>query len=128
MQRGKKFHRAAVSVLVALPLGLAPCVLARPALAQTAPACPPGYYFASDGYCYPSQPPVYAYPPPIYDAAPPVYQPPPVIDGLAIGVGLGLLFGALASQPDHGGDRGRPPPRGGGPRGAPPGRSDHGRR
>ncbi len=144
MQRGKKYRRAAISALVALPLGLGPLAGARPAFAQTPPACPPGYYFASDGYCYPSQPPVYAYPPPVYDATPPVYQPPPVVDGLAIGVGLGLLFGALAAgQSGHGDgrDHGGPPPRGasphapprGGaphaaPRGGPPGRDDHGPR
>lgn len=110
MRRDGKFVRMAVTLLVGFPLSLGP-LAAAPALAQTPPACPPGYYFASDGYCYPAQPPpIYAYPPPVYDPAPPVYQPPPVIDGLAIGVGLGLLFGALAAGGDHDGDRGHAPP------------------
>ena len=115
MQRRKKCLRAVVSLLVGLPLAMGPLVGIGPASAQTAPSCPAGYYYASDGYCYPSQQPTYAYPPPVYDAAPPVYQPPPVVDGLAIGVGLGLLFGGLAaSHPSHADDRNRArDPRGG---------------
>jgi hypothetical protein len=73
---------------------------AVPANAQ-APVCPAGYYFASDGRCYPGGPP--AYPPPVYEVAPPVYQPPVVLDGLAIGIGLGALFGGGER---YGGDRG----------------------
>lgn len=64
---------------------------APPAHAQ-APACPPGYYFASDGRCYPGGPPVYAppiYAPPAYVVAPPVYPPPVVFDGFGIGFGFG---------------------------------------
>jgi hypothetical protein len=107
MQPGKKYLRAAISLLVGLPLAFGSCGGARRASAQTAPTCPPGYYCASDGYCYPTQPPpVYAAPPPVYEMSPPVYQPAPVVDGLAIGVGVGLLFGALAGG-GHGGDRGR---------------------
>jgi len=121
MLREKNRLRSALSVLLCLPLGLGPCAGAWPASAQTPPSCAPGYYYASDGYCYPSQPPTYAYPPPVYDVAPPVSQPPPIVDGLAIGVGLGLLFGALASQPSHHGDnRGRGREEGG--------RGDRGRR
>jgi len=119
MRRDGKFVRIAITLLVGFPLGFGPLAL-RPASAQTAPACPPGYYYASDGYCYPGQqpPPTYAYAPPVYDAAPPVYQPPPVVDGVAIGVGLGLLFGALASSGDHDHDHGHAPP----PHRPPPGR------
>jgi hypothetical protein len=102
MRGGNKNLRAVVALLAGISLALAPCTWPMPASAQTAPSCPPGYYYASDGYCYPSQPPTYAYPPPAYDVAPPVYQPPPVVDGVAIGVGLGLLFGALAGgRPGH---------------------------
>ncbi|MGH7036394.1 MAG: hypothetical protein ACREFL_21920 [Stellaceae bacterium] len=116
MKRDGKFVRMAITLLVGFPMSLGPLAV-RAAWAQTAPACPPGYYYASDGYCYPGQqPPTYAYAPPVYDATPPVYQPPPVIDGVAIGVGLGLLFGALASSGDHDRDRGHAPP----PRRPPP--------
>ena len=68
---------------------------AVPARAQV-PACPAGYYYASDGQCYPGAPPVYA--PPVYEVAPPIYQPPVVFDGFSLGIGLGGVFG--------GGDRG----------------------
>ena len=79
------------------------------ASAQTAPSCQPGYYYASDGYCYPQPQPVYAAPPPVYDTAPPTYSAAPDIAGVAIGVGLGLLVGALAN--DHGdGDHHAAPP------------------
>jgi len=78
-----------------------------PAGAQAYPACPYGYYFASDGRCYPGQPPPqpypypssfpypgpvygYPYPPPVYDYAPPVYPPPVVYGG---GVGFDFVFG-----------------------------------
>ncbi len=104
MQRGKKYRRAVISLVVGLPLGLGPCLDAQQASAQTAPSCQAGYYYASDGYCYPAQPPVYAAPPPVYDASPPVYQPAPIVDGLAIGVGVGLLFGALAGGQSRRGD------------------------
>jgi hypothetical protein len=70
-----------------------------PAAAQ-APACPYGYYYASDGRCYPGAPP--AYPPPVYEVAPPVYQPPLIVDGLALGIGLGAIFGG---DRDRGGER-----------------------
>jgi hypothetical protein len=121
MRRVGRIGKAVILLLGGLPLAAAPLTIAHPAFAQTLPGCPPGYYYASDGYCYPGQPPpVYAYPPPIYDPTPPVYQPPTVVDGVALGVGLGLLFGALAAgHSDH--DRGHeralpprhsPPPRG----------------
>lgn len=126
MRRDGKFGKAVILLLGGLPLAAAPLAAARPSFAQTLPTCPPGYYYASDGYCYPLRPPVYAYPPPVYDPAPPVYRPPTVVDGVAIGVGLGLLFGALAAGHSDHGDRGRPPPRSA-PRRAPP-RGDHGRR
>jgi len=77
---------------------------AAPADAQ-APACPPGYYYASDGRCYPGAPP--AYPPPVYEVAPPVYQPPVVLDGLILGIGLGALIGGERGGGERGGgDRG----------------------
>lgn len=93
-----------------IALALATWAGASPADAQT-PVCPPGYYFASDGQCYPGAPPVY--PPPVYEVAPPVYQPPFVVDGLALGIGLGALIG--------GGERGGGE-RGGGERGGGRGR------
>jgi hypothetical protein len=100
MRSYAKNLRAAISFAAALPLIAAPASM-RPAVAQTAPGYQPGYYIASDGYCYPQPQPTYAYPPPVYDPAPPVYQPAPDIAGVAIGVGLGLLVGALAAN--HGG-------------------------
>ena len=112
MARGSKFRRAAISLLVSLPLASGG---AWPAPAQMPPACPAGYYYASDGYCYPEPQATYSYAPPVYDATPPSYSPPPVADGLAIGLGLGALFGALAASSSHdGGDHDRdrgPPPR-----------------
>jgi hypothetical protein len=83
-----------LSGLVAASLGAWTGV--APATAQT-PVCPPGYYYASDGQCYPGAPPAYA--PPVYEVAPPVYQPPAILDGLAIGLGLGAIIGGI----DHGG-------------------------
>lgn len=108
MQRVTKIRTRVASLLVGVPLALAPCVASWSAHAQVAPTatCPRGYYFARDGYCYPMQPPVYAYSPPVYDTAPPVYQPPSVVDGVAIGLGLGLLFGALSGDHEDHGDRG----------------------
>ena len=73
-----------------------------PADAQ-APVCPAGYYYASDGQCYPGGPPVY--PPPVYAVEPPVYQPPLVLDGLALGIGLGAVFGGDRGH-DYGGHDG----------------------
>ncbi len=103
--------RMMTALLASASLALSTVPGAAPAAAQTPPSCPAGYYYASDGYCYPNQQPVYAAPPPVYDVAPPVYQPPAVIDGLAIGVGLGALVGALgAGRGGHG--HGRPAPRG----------------
>jgi hypothetical protein len=110
MQRRRNYLQAAISLLLGLPLALGPWA-AQPGFAQTAPSCPGGYYYASDGYCYPQPQPTYAYPPPVYDPAPPVYQPAPVVDGVAIGVGLGLLFGALASGSSNHGDNHAPPAR-----------------
>jgi len=109
MRHDQKSARAVVLLLVSVPLALGPCAVPYSASAQAPPSCPPGDYYASDGYCYPLQPPAYANPPPVYDVAPPVYQPPPVVDGLAIGVGLGLLFGALANQGGHGDGHDRAP-------------------
>jgi hypothetical protein len=105
MRSYAKYLRAAISFAAVLPLIATPASV-RPAVAQTAPSCQPGYYYASDGYCYPQPQPTYAYPPPVYDPAPPVYQPAPDIAGVAIGVGLGLLAGALvANHDDHGDNR-----------------------
>jgi hypothetical protein len=110
MQGRRRYLNAVISLVAGAALGLGPWT-ARPGLAQTAPSCSDGYYYASDGYCYPQPQPTYAYPPPVYDPSPPVYQPAPVVDGVAIGVGLGLLFGALAAgSSDHGGNH-APPPR-----------------
>jgi hypothetical protein len=107
--QSKAYHlRAAISLAAALPLIAGPGL--QPARAQTQPGCQPGYYYASDGYCYPQPQPSYAAPPPVYDPAPPAYQSGPDVAGVAIGVGLGLLVGALAdNQGDHGGAR-RPAP------------------
>jgi hypothetical protein len=93
---GKAYWRAAISSAVALPLIAGPGLLS--ASAQTQPSCQPGYYYASDGYCYPQPQPSYAAPPPVYDPAPPAYQSGPDVTGVAIGVGLGLLVGALAAN------------------------------
>jgi hypothetical protein len=71
--------------------------MTRPAFAQTAPSCQPGYYYASDGYCYPQPQPTYAPPAPVYDPGPPSSSSTDVA-GVAIGVGLGLLVGALAAN------------------------------
>lgn len=107
------YRRAAICFAAALSMIAAPAAM-RGASAQTAPSCQPGYYYASDGYCYPQPQPTYAAPPPVYDMAPPVYSAAPDVAGVAIGVGLGLLAGALAS--DHGGHGGghpvHPPARG----------------
>jgi|SRR5579875_3876511 len=99
--------RRATALAVAAALIVAPQA-AQVAFAQTAPSCQPGYYQASDGYCYPQPQPVYAAPPPVYDTAPPAYSAAPDIAGVAIGVGLGLLVGALSN--DHGGDHRAPAP------------------
>jgi hypothetical protein len=94
--QGKAYWRAAISWAVALPLIAGPALL--PASAQTQPSCQPGYYYASDGYCYPQPQASYAAPPPVYDPAPPAYQSGSDVTGVAIGVGLGLLVGALAAN------------------------------
>jgi len=86
---------------VALALGI--WVSAAPADAQVPPACPIGYYLATDGRCYPGAPPVYA--PPVYEVAPPVYQPPVVFDGFSLGIGIGLGGGYGGGY--RGGDRDR---------------------
>ena len=107
MHSHSRYIRAGITLAVSLPLIAVPA-MTRPSFAQTAPGCQPGYYYASDGYCYPQPQPTYAYPPPVYDPAPPVYQSAPDVAGVALGVGLGLLVGSLAS----GGNRhSRPPPR-----------------
>jgi hypothetical protein len=116
------YSKRIISLLLSAAMVTVGAAGAKPAAAQSAPNCQPGYYYASDGYCYPNQQ-SYAAPPPVYETAPPAYQPPAVFDGLAIGLGLGALFGALASSDDHGGgDR-----RGGGDHHrAPPDRHDRG--
>lgn len=111
MQGRVRYFRAATSLLVALPLIAAPAA-SQLARAQTAPSCQPGYYYASDGYCYPEPQPTYAAPPPVYDTAPPTYSAAPDVAGVALGVGLGLIVGALANDHGGGGDhRAAPPPR-----------------
>jgi hypothetical protein len=107
--RGRvRYFRAATSFVVALPL-IASQAVAPGAMAQTSPSCQPGYYYASDGYCYPQPQPVYAAPPPVYDTAPPAYSAAPDVAGVAIGLGLGLLVGALANDHGGGGDHHSPP-------------------
>lgn len=88
--------RTGLTLAVALPVIAVPA-MTRPSFAQTAPTCQPGYYYASDGYCYPQPQPTYAPPPPVYDPGPPAYQSSPDVAGVAVGVGLGLLVGALAA-------------------------------
>lgn len=107
MQGRVRYFRAATSLVLALPL-IAGAAATPVALAQTAPSCQPGYYYASDGYCYPQPQPTYAVPPPVYDTAPPTYAAAPDIAGVALGVGLGLIVGALAN--DHGGGDHHAPP------------------
>jgi hypothetical protein len=99
MRSPNRYLRTAAALAIALPMVGVPA-MTRPAFAQTAPVptCQPGYYYASDGYCYPQPQPSYAPPPPVYDAAPPSYQSSSDVAGVAIGVGLGLLVGALAAN------------------------------
>lgn len=93
-----RYFRTGMSVVIAVAMiGMAAMV--RPSFAQTAPSCQPGTYYASDGYCYPQPQPSYAPPPPVYDPGPPSYQSSSDdVAGVAIGVGLGLLVGALAAS------------------------------
>jgi hypothetical protein len=83
-----------ISLPSVIALAVAAWAFAGPAYAQS---CPRGYYYADDGRCYPRAPP------PVYDYAPPVRQPPPVIDGFALGIGLGALVGVLGSERGGGG-------------------------
>lgn len=94
-----RYLRTAISLVVAVPLIGVPA-MTRPSFAQAAPSCPPGTYYASDGYCYPQPQPSYSPPPPVYDPGPPSYQSSSsdAVAGVAIGVGLGLLVGALAAN------------------------------
>jgi len=93
------YRRTGISLAVAASMIGAPAMI-RPSFAQTAPTCQPGYYYATDGYCYPQPQPSYAPPPPVYDPGPPSYQSSSsdAFAGVAIGVGLGLLVGALAAN------------------------------
>jgi hypothetical protein len=107
-----RYLRTGISLVVAVPMIGVP---AMPSFAQAPPSCPPGTYYASDGYCYPQPQPSYSPPPPVYDPGPPSYQSSSsdAVAGVAIGVGLGLLVGALAAN--SGNQRHAPPARG--PRG-----------
>lgn len=99
--------RTGTNLIVAVAMIGVPAMI-RPGFAQTPPSCQPGYYYASDGYCYPQPQASYAPPPPVYDPGPPSYQPSSGdVAGVAVGVGLGLLVGALAAN--SGDEHHRPP-------------------